>query len=335
MFGNRLGWGLSAVLTGLILLLVAYIAKVNSISGPSEGIISKTGMVALNLGSHPQILDPIELPYSPQAIMPAMTDPTDAAPVYRSAIEKYKADKYTYRDLFERGKPRTTSLKDLPALQLLIDARNCKTCNLFGANPHEVIGYERATSEPLDALTDLGMAAKQLSLYIYKDQPPEALQLAEAAFSLGHKMCEERLRWQEFAAGAQILRDGAFVIKSLDPARAQAANIEEPMRLLLKDRCIPLWTAIGSADSDVIARTTGDMFYIARNSKERMWRIEAILKLGRNKYYVGEFGKGPDQRGAINLLRRMSADPKLDPAVHAAAQAANDLTLEGYHLIGT
>src|SRR2546423_1332234 len=131
MFGNRLGWLLSGLLTVLIFLLTWYISTLNVISPPSVGIVAKTGNVSLNLASHPEILDPIQLPFNPQAVMPAMADPTDAGKSYRQAIEAYNADKYTYRDLFERGKPKTTDLKELPALQPLIDARNSKTMKLF------------------------------------------------------------------------------------------------------------------------------------------------------------------------------------------------------------
>jgi hypothetical protein len=249
-------------------------------------------------------------------------------------MEKYAADKYTYRDLFERGKPKTTDIKELPALQFLIDARNCKSMKLFTENPREVIDYDRPAYERLDAIYNLGKTCSRLALYIQKDRPQEAMLLAEAAFSLGSKMCEERLRWREFEAGAELLRDGAFIIKALDPARAQAADIDPPMRALLKDRCIPLWTAIGSADQMVISRTGGDMFYIAKNAKENMWRIEAILKLGRNKFNIGDFGRAADQRWASIIVKRMSHDEKLDLPVRTAAQAAAELTHEGYNMIG-
>ena len=324
------------MLAGVTLLLVWYLTTLNAISAPSEGIISKIGSVtvALNLPSNQQSLDPIRLPFSPQSIMPAMTQAKDAAPAYRQALDKFKADKFTYSDLFETGKPKTTDLKDLPALQFLIDARNCKTMDLFGANPREVIEYGRPAAEPLEGLYHLGKAASKLALYIKKEQPDQALLLGEATFSLGVKMCEERLRWREFEIGADLLRDGAYIIKSVDPARAQTADINEPMRLLLKDRCMPLWTVIGSADPAVISRTSGDMFFISKNAKERMWRIEAILKLGRNKFDIGETGRGADQRWATTLVKKMSNDTTLPPAIHTAAAAANELTRDRWLTLG-
>lgn len=334
MFGNAIGWVISAVLAGLTCWGVWFIGTLNEISPPSTGIVAKTGNVKLDLLSHPEMLDVIKLPFDAQAIMPAMTEAKDAAPLYRQAVEKYNSDKFTYRDLFESGKPKTTDLKDLPALQFLIDARNCKTMNLFGTHPRDVIAYDRAASDRVEAIYTLGKTASRLALYIKNEQPDEALKLAEAAFSLGDKLCEERLRWREFEAGAELVRDGAFVIKSLDPARATAADIDGAMRDLLKNRCMPLWTAIGSADPAVISRTAGDVFYVAKNSKERMWRVEAILKLGRNKFDMGSFGRGADQRWSKLLVKRMANDEKLDPVVRTAAEAANDLTLEGYHMIG-
>jgi len=335
MFGNALGWVISAVLAALTCWGVWFIGTLNEISPPSTGIVARTGNVRLDLLTHPEMLDVIKLPFDAQAIMPGMTEAKDAAPLYRQAIEKYNSDKFTYRDLFEnKGKPKTTDIKDLPALQLLIDARNCKTMNLFGTNPREVIDYDRASADRLEAIYTLGFVAEKLAFYIKKEDPQNAILLAEAAFSLGTKMCEERLRYREFDAGAEILRGGAYVIKSLDPARATAADIDAPMRDLLKNRCLPLWTAIGSADPEVISRSAGDVFYVAKNSKERMWKVEAILKLGRNKFDMGSFGRGADQRWSRLLVKRMAKDEKLDPVVRTAAQAADELTLEGYHMIG-
>jgi hypothetical protein len=58
------------------------------------------------------------------------------------------------------------------------------------------------------------------------------------------------------------------------------------------------------------------------------------LKLGRNKFDMGSFGRGADQRWSRLWVKRMAKDEKLDPVVRTAAQAADDLTLEGYHMIG-
>jgi hypothetical protein len=334
MFGNRLGWGISAGLTVIILLVLHWVGQVNAMSGPSHGVVSRTGNVALNLGEHSDMLAVIQLPFNPQSVLPSMTETDDAAPLYRKAIDEIKSDLFTYRDLFETGKPKTTSYKDLPAIEFIVEARNMRGMKLFAAQPAKVIGYDKESTAPIEAIYYAGKAASRLALYIQKDKPADSLILAESVFSLGVKLCEERIRWREFEAGAELLRDGAYLINKLDSARAQAANVDAGMKQLLKDRCIPLWTVIGSIDQDVIGRTAGDVFYIARKSPERLWRVEALLKLGRYKFNAGNSGRSGDQRWAKITVKRMANDASLDPVVRIAAKAANDLTLPQFHMIG-
>jgi hypothetical protein len=335
MFGNRLGWGISAVLAALLLLLLNWVVQQGAMSQPSHGVVARTGNVALNLTEHPETLDVIQLPFNPQAILPTMTAQEDSAPLYRKAIDEFKSDKYTYRDLFETGKPKTTSYKDLPAIEFIVEARNMRNMKLFAAQPRQSIGYDKASLEPIESLYYVGKSASRMALYIQKEQPADALILAESVFSLGVKLCEERIRWREFEAGAELLRDGAYLIKKIDPARAQAAEIDAAMKDLLEHRWIPLWTVIGSIDQDVIARTAGDIFYIAKNSRERLWRIEATLKLGRYKYNAGTNGRRGNQQWAKLTVKRMAQDTTLDPALRAAAQAANDLTFPQFNMIGS
>ncbi|HEY7117388.1 MAG TPA: hypothetical protein VH475_12425 [Tepidisphaeraceae bacterium] len=336
MFGNRLGWGISVALTGLILLLVWQVIKLNAVSPPSQGLVARTGSVSLNLLASPQKLDPIRLPFDAQAILPGMTDPADAAPFYRDIIQAYKADPYTYRDLFETGKPRTTNLKDLPAFESLDRARNCRSMRLFATNPGEVIGYKFGGHDPteaIEALYNVGKAASRLAQYIQSDQPRQALNLAEAVFALGAKMAQERVRYREFDAGAELLREGAYLIAKLDRSRAGAAGaVDGAMKQLLRDQVVPLWTVLSSVDPNVIGRTAGDVFYVAKNSREPMWRVEATLKLGMLKYIDG--ARRGDQRWAEITVKRMANDATQDPAVRAAARAAHDLTVEEFRMLG-
>jgi hypothetical protein len=87
MFGNLLGWVISAALAAVMCWVVWFIGSLNTISPPSTGIVAKTGNVRLDLVTHPEMLEPIQLPFNPQAIMPAMTEAKDAAPLYRQAVE--------------------------------------------------------------------------------------------------------------------------------------------------------------------------------------------------------------------------------------------------------
>ena len=87
---------------------------------------------------------------------------------------------------------------------------------------------------------------------------------------------------------------------------------------------------ITSIDPKVLARHVGDVFVLAEKSSERVWRVEAVLKLGMYKYYTNTPG---DRRAARRMVRSLLNDP--DPAIQTAALAANELTREQYRTIGS
>lgn len=69
----------------------------------------------------------------------------------------------------------------------------------------------------------------------------------------------------------------------------------------------------------------GDMFALADRASEVMWRVEAILALGRLKYSAERYG---DQQGALAVVAGLSGSG--DPRIRAAAIAARDLTVEQF-----
>lgn len=332
MFGNRLGWGISAVLTLGVLLLVWELASLNAASPPSQGIVSRTGNVALNLATSPQKLEPLALPFNPQSILPTMTDSASAAPIYAEAIVAYKSDPDAYR---------SPGLKDPRAqkgFDALLRAKTSRNSAIFAGRLDKVIGYKVGMADPLEdveALFELGKAASRAALAAPPSQSADALALAEAVFSLGAKFFEERLRFRELDAGSELLGDGAYLIGKLDPARAAAtAPVLPAMKQVMGQQAIPIWTVISSIDPNVVGRTGGDILYIAKHSKERLWQIEATLKLGRMRHDQGEGGRGADGRAAAVAVKRMANDPSLDPAVKIAAQRATELTVEQHRLLG-
>jgi hypothetical protein len=94
------------------------------------------------------------------------------------------------------------------------------------------------------------------------------------------------------------------------------------------DEIVPMWTIIGAIDPKRIAEHSGDVFAIAKDSQERMWRVEAILQLGRLRYNAAS---GADQRAANRMLKKM-AENETDPIIRAAAKAAAELTIEKYRM---
>ena len=91
-------------------------------------------------------------------------------------------------------------------------------------------------------------------------------------------------------------------------------------------------TGMGSGKEGETIPNAGDVFDFALNSKEPMWQTESILKLGRMRWM---FNVTPgDQRGAERILKQMAVRADLPPGPKAAAVAARDLDLEGFHKIG-
>src|SRR4051794_10076360 len=155
MFGNRLGWGISAVLTLGVLTLVWQLARLNAVSPPSQGIVSRTGNVALNLATSPQKLEPLALPFNPQSILPTMTDSASPAAIYAEAIEHYKANPEAYRT------PELKDVKVQKGFDGLLRAKNCRPSTVFAPHLDKVIGYKVGPNDPyedIEALFAVGKA---------------------------------------------------------------------------------------------------------------------------------------------------------------------------------
>jgi len=129
------------------------------------------------------------------------------------------------------------------------------------------------------------------------------------------------------AQGSTMIRQMAN--DSGDTSRAEAARQFDEARIkYIKERIQPVIRVIMTADQDTLEQYAGDVFYFARHAPERMWRVEAILKIGRYKYNAGRVG---DQRSALKVLKELGTDP--DPVIRTAAKAAQELTLEQYHML--
>jgi hypothetical protein len=100
---------------------------------------------------------------------------------------------------------------------------------------------------------------------------------------------------------------------------------------MMKTRIDPVLKVVRSIDPKVVGQQTGDVFELAKRCRERMWRVEAILALGRVRYMAGQGGTAGNQRNATQLLNKLAnTDP--DPIIQTAASQARDLTIEQYRM---
>jgi hypothetical protein len=315
MWGNLHGWLISAVLAALILGTLAWFAEMIRMSPPS------------GLARDAANLAPIDLPVSPDA-WPILSDGSDCGDLYRKVIATWNDDVEAACSAFVQDPTGPTP----DSLQLLIDARHCKQMTLFAADLPAVINYD-ADHPKLESLFAAGQWAVKAGLSLHAHgKAAGATPFLEAAFALGEHLYHERLVMDEYQEGTQLMADAAYAQCRFIPVGSEAFDKLTAFQKSLNDyrdqRVIPIWQLISSIDPQVIDQSAGDVLAFARHSQEKMWRVEAALKLGRYRYNAGSLG---DQLGANRALRDLCADP--DPAVAAAAAAARDLTLQTYRTI--
>jgi len=319
MFGNRLGWGISAVIVMFAAFLAYLIYQAASVTPPT-GWVQKT-------------VRPLTAPGGADALVAGASEPRDAGELYHRAIDDFVANQSAYDSLSAAKEFDPAAVAARPGVAAVIDATHCATMNLFAANPQEIVLYD-SDKPPLDAIHQVGKVVARLGLLSAPRDPAAAARYYEAAFALGMKLYGERVVFDELSAGEDLMGTGAAGMKSLaqrakNTARVQAINAFETDRLNdYQTKVQPVWEVLSSIDEGTIATYAGDVFVLAgdRNA-DRLWRVESTLKLGRLEYLAGRRG---DQLAARRVLREMSQDSTDDPAVKIAAEQARSLTIEQY-----
>ena len=314
MFGNVLGWILSAVI---------------AVAGAGGlWVLSQPPRVSAPSGAFPNLLSKVALPTDPKTIAPLpMSGDCDAGEKYRAAIDEFRANRRQYDAWFE--KPNNAVSAKPRAVELLVEAADCGRMNLFRRSPAEVVTYE-PEPEVLEAVERLGRMAMQRGMLLRKTQPEEAKRYLAAAFSLGYHLYDERLAWREFTAGVNLMIEASKYLAELeqDPGRARSIELFAQSADKYKLEQLKLYGIINSTDAATLARHGGDVYALARSSPDPLWRTTAILAVGRMKYNTPKRG---DQLAAPRELKQWEGDA--DPTVRTAAKAASGLTIEHYRML--
>lgn len=321
MWGNAKGWTISAI---LVITFTATAVALQMTGTTPSGMTPAFAATAANL-------EPISLPSSPDAIVPA-TDTCNAADAYREAIRQYQANPSLY-DTFHPDRANQYA-----ACEQIVLATHCRDMTLWSAAPEQLINWDRE-KEPLTALQKVGHVTALRALAALKsNDPAAATAYAEAAFALGAKLVRERITYEEFEAGLGLMGEAAPTLRDLAKA-AHHADRERQVDAFDKARLAftrddgtihDLHVVTCNIDGDLSAARAGDVFYLAQHAPERMWRVEACFQLARIHRNVGDRGRASDQRYAQILLRRL-ADTDTDPIVKLAATTALDVTDAQYH----
>jgi hypothetical protein len=317
MWGNTIGWIISLLLIAGAVAGAAYLDRMDRVTPPTAFAMDPKNLAELDLG----------IPLQP--LMPDLSGPVDITAQLKAAIEAYRADFYTY------DRAATGAIPDnfdaMPAIAPIVDVAMSPGAALLSPLSEQTVTY-KARKPELEAIRTLGEALIRAALSREKSDPTAAIGYYNAAFALGMKMYRERLVYAELTAGLNLMSQSAQQLAKLpiDPKRAEALRAFEPARrTLVEERINPVWRIVGSVDPSVVQQHAGDVFVIARDAPERMWRIEAIFALARYRYSAQRFR---DRANAIGTLEQI-AEKETDPVVKQAAIAARDMTIEDFRML--
>jgi hypothetical protein len=322
MFGNILGWSIS----GVILILTTIAMWGFYVAG---AYLSPPGTVGQKAASYS-----MQLPLEPRSLATWMTEDGDAIAIYKEAIADYNAKTRYYNAYIERGKPNSPEYKQIEnGINLLVKAATSKRPGVFADRPGELITYDTDRPALKEALRTIGTAAKKVGRQI-EGQPAtspseteknraRAREIYRAVYTLGVKLYEERLVFDEWYEAREMLSVAKWLGETSESA-------DEGNRFKQVDNQILEFykTKIEAVQNTIMVLypNAGDVAALATNAGDPMWRVEAILALGRARYTAARAG---DQLGATRLIEALTSDS--DPRIRLAATVAKNLTREGVH----
>ncbi|MFN4242109.1 MAG: hypothetical protein ACK4PI_02610 [Tepidisphaerales bacterium] len=260
---------------------------------------------------------------------PLRTD-RDATPLLLEAARLVAADISLYERFLASANVSVSDLPRLFALDPLLEQAELSSASAWSQPLTRHIAYRPEHPE----VTRLVLAGRALGRVAMNDRSlgrtADAARSFHAMLRLGHKLWTYRTTYAEMSAGLGLMSEATAGLRLLHPNDEALAALAGELQSLT-ETTYAVWTALSTVDPDLLSRHNGDVCRIARDAQERVWRVEATLKLGRMKYNVGRRGTPADQRQARRLISQLRNDP--DPAVALAAQLAADLTLEQYRTL--
>lgn len=320
MPGNRLGWSIAGVIVLLQVALVAWALSLDKLTPPTSL-------------TSPANLARIEIPVAWSQVVPDGTT-GDSGELYRDVVRLVEAGEPSYQAVLREN--RAVSIDDLPALGKLLEAAGMKRTPVFEPVPQEVVTYD-VRKKPIEQLRLAGDAAIRLAMLRIKSDPQTAARLLDAAFLLGASMYEERLVFDQLVVGFGLMGDASAAMRQLAEQQGDASRLERLDAFdrsradHLKSHILPIRTALWAVDRGRMGHHAGDVFAFARQSQERMWRVEAILQMGRMRFDMPE-GHRADQLGVGRVLDQIES-AGVDPVIGQAIEQARGLTVERFRMI--
>jgi hypothetical protein len=320
MWGNRLGWIISAAIVALIAGAFVWASYAAGRTTPPSEFSQKT-----------ENFDALEFPGDPAHLLtiPDMKN-ADGGPLYWAAIKTIRDNP----EIYEEAKADLQRVTEYTALTPILEAAHYATADVFRSRPDAVVKFGKKPA--LDAIEKAGALTLGIGIqYAKQSNFDQAQQYLTASYVLGLRLFQDRQCRRELESGMGLM--GASVSNLAAIARIQKnATVQkklEDFHATYRDfdlqRVKPLVRIITSIDPRVSREHVGDVFKLAQESREKVWQLQSILRLGMYKYNSPLAG---DRRAAIRLIREFVKSD--DPAIQAAAIAARDLTVEDFHRLG-
>jgi len=315
MFGNVLGWVISAVIVALTTIAMSafYVAG---------AYISPPGTVGRNAASYS-----MQLPLDPRPLATWMSEEQDAIAIYKEAIAEYNAKTRAYNAYIERGKLNSPEYAEIEkGVNLLVKASTMRRPGVFSDRPGELITYDSDRPALKEALRTLGKTAMKVGRQAEVEKNlSRAREIYRAVYTLGVKLYEERLIFDEWYEAREMLSVAKWLgeISESSDEGARFKQVDDQILPFYKTKIEPVQNTI-----QVLYPEAGDAAALAVNGGDLMWRVEAILALGRCRYTSPRAG---DQIGATRLIDQLMKDS--EPRVRLAASVAKALPREGVHKI--
>ena len=153
------------------------------------------------------------------------------------------------------------------------------------------------------------------------------------AGGMGLEVFDRRMTYEQVVGALAILSESATALGNLEESAGNVKEAEKwreyvaQLRQVDEQRVRPIVKGIRAVDQKLIDQHAGDVFVFAERARERVWRVEAVMQLGRLRFNAPTAG---DQQEAARVLERLTNDA--DPAVREAAKRARALTVEEYRM---
>lgn len=347
MWGNLAGWIIAAVMAALLFFLGS---TINALGRPSDPVPIARLVNGKPVGkpmSPAESLVRLSLPVAPTSIVQPTLD-GDAGPKLREALAALNdGDVLRQYDRFVNSTRRQPSEYDrLPTrpIELLVEAGRMQRMRFLDAAPEKSINYDTESRTELRQVELIAKAALALGYWkAFKPQGSDRMQDAvgarrvfESMFLLGAKLFDERVVYDEMNVGLELLAGATGGLMKLAKEQgdsgllARLEQFDAERAKYVVNHVIPIWRVISSVADNVVALHAGNVFQLAEQSEDPMWRVEAILKVGRFRFSAGRAG---DQGHADRKLRQWSRNEDADPRIRAAVAAARTLTVERFRMI--